>query len=286
MTGAHPWCSVITVVRNDEKALRHTVRSVASQTLVNGIEHLILDGASTDGTVAIGEWAVEAYGARLRSERDGGIYNAMNSGLAWAAAPMALFLNAGDAFHDAQALERARDAWTAHSFSWGRWSVRFVDGDGRATRPLESAAFDRTRFLRGRLPVFHQGAVMSADLLRGLGGFDESLRIVADYDIMRRAVLAGVQPWVCDEPLVDVDSSGISTQQWRRSLWELHRTRTLGANRIDRATSALGIAGSMIEVGLRRGARTGAERVLGRGRVSGWRARAQGAASASTPPGR
>ncbi|MCU0448389.1 MAG: glycosyltransferase [Bernardetiaceae bacterium] len=89
-----PLVSIVTVTYNAAAYLEKTLRSVASQTY-GPVEHLVIDGGSTDGTL---ELVKRAGVARWLSEPDGGIYDAMNKGLALARGQWVNFMNAGDEF--------------------------------------------------------------------------------------------------------------------------------------------------------------------------------------------
>ncbi|MBK0382250.1 glycosyltransferase [Pedobacter sp. SD-b] len=93
-----PLLSVITVVFNNVKHIERTIKSVAQQTYPN-IEYLIIDGKSTDGTLAIIEKYKENIDIVL-SEPDKGIYDAMNKGLKLAKGDYILFMNSGDEIYD------------------------------------------------------------------------------------------------------------------------------------------------------------------------------------------
>lgn len=99
-----PLISIITVVYNRRTTLPLTLDSVAGQTH-DRIEYIIIDGGSTDGTMALLEER-QAEFAVLVSEPDKGLYDAMNKGLDRATGDFCLFLNAGDAFYAADSLER------------------------------------------------------------------------------------------------------------------------------------------------------------------------------------
>ncbi|MGI4749145.1 MAG: glycosyltransferase family 2 protein [Janthinobacterium lividum] len=93
-----PLLSVITVVFNNEKDIERTVLSVLNQTYPN-IEYLVIDGKSTDGTLKI----IKKYQNHLAvfiSEKDNGIYDAMNKGLAKATGDYVVFMNSGDEFYE------------------------------------------------------------------------------------------------------------------------------------------------------------------------------------------
>lgn len=94
--------SIITVVYNRINDLRVTIESVINQRFKN-YEYLIIDGASTDGTLEL----VKSYGDKIHqvySEKDGGIYEAMNKGLQKAQGEYIIFMNAGDSFYSADVL--------------------------------------------------------------------------------------------------------------------------------------------------------------------------------------
>ena len=92
--------TVITVTYNSLSTLRETLASVAAQTHTD-LEHIVIDGGSTDGTVAMLE-AAGPTGPRWVSERDGGIYDAMNKGLRMATGELIGFLNSDDTYADTE----------------------------------------------------------------------------------------------------------------------------------------------------------------------------------------
>ena len=99
--------SIVTITYNAEKVLQRTLDSVRSQTYRN-IEHLIIDGASKDGTLELVrsyELGVKDYEVRVVSEPDRGIYDAMNKGLRIATGDYIVYMNAGDTFHEKETLE-------------------------------------------------------------------------------------------------------------------------------------------------------------------------------------
>ena len=269
MKQGSPQLTVVTVVRNDPQALRLTLASLQEQDL-DDVEHLIVDGASTDDTGQVAAGAAADYGARVISEPDQGVYDAMNKGISLSRGTHIQFLNAGDTYTSSDEL-----AWAVAQLrtgtAWLRTRVRFVDEDRNPTRPLAAAAVAFTDFAWGRQPVFHQGAFMAQRLLSDLGGFDTDLTIAADFDLSLRALAAGVTPQVSDRVTVDVDAAGLSTEEWRKSLWEMHRSRTSDPINMPRGRSWSATAGKTLETGARRGIRKTADAVLGRERVSRWR---------------
>ncbi len=104
MEAFKPVLSVITVVYNNVNDIERTIKSVINQSYSN-IEYIIIDGASTDGTLAV----IEKYKAnisQLVSEKDKGIYHAMNKGLSLAKGDYVLFMNSGDEIYETNTVEK------------------------------------------------------------------------------------------------------------------------------------------------------------------------------------
>lgn len=258
-----PWLTVATVVRNDPAALELTLASVGEQD-TGLLEHLVVDGASTDGTTELAkDWAQARPWVRVISEPDTGIYNAMNKAVSAARGSHVLFLNAGDDFADTDAVAAAHADWRAHQYQWGRYLVQMVDAARRPSRPVDDAPLDPVRLERADQDPQHQGAVMSRKMLEDLGGFDERYRIVADYDLTRRALAAGYQPWEGRRVLTLVDDAGVSTGNWRESIREVHHVRTAGAGVAARAAAAVQSAKRWGTVSVRRAVRRTANATMG-----------------------
>ena len=96
--------SVITVVRNAQETIADTIKSVANQTYSN-VEHIIIDGASTDNTLAIIEQHKDQI-ASIVSEPDNGLYDAMNKGVLLATGDVIGMLNADDVYQDETVLQQ------------------------------------------------------------------------------------------------------------------------------------------------------------------------------------
>lgn len=117
-----PFVSVLTVVRNDVGGIERTIRSVLRQDYPR-VEHIIVDGGSTDGTLEV----IRAFDERIDywiSERDSGIYDAMNKAVALARGEWLSFLNSSDFFHDESTLSSLRSLADG-----AREGIRLIYGD-------------------------------------------------------------------------------------------------------------------------------------------------------------
>ena len=153
-------------------------------------EHIIVDGASTDGSDGIcGNYVLAEKSVFFVSEKDSGIYNAMNKGIKLASGSHLAFLNSGDVLADEGVLERISLAITNDkSLDLIYGDLSLVDGDGRVKREWVSGTYNRTKLYYGWIPP-HPMTTISASVLKDVGNFDERLDISADYDLMLRVLL-------------------------------------------------------------------------------------------------
>jgi glycosyltransferase len=179
--------SIITVAYNSARTIGDTLESLGAQSH-SDIEHIVVDGGSTDGTREI----VAARGSavsRFVSERDEGIYDAMNKGLSMATGDWVGFLNADDTFADSQSVERiAYAAMTGTDVIYG--DLLYVDeAMDRTIRYWQAGEFRPERLRLGWMPP-HPTLYVRRSITQSLGGFDISLRIAADYEYMLRLLTA------------------------------------------------------------------------------------------------
>ena len=181
--------SIVTVCRNSEAFIADALASVDRQTWPD-IEHVIVDGASTDGTLAI----VRAHAdprRRVVSEPDAGIYDAMNKGLARATGDVVGFLNADDFLADDGVVARIASAFGDDPdllATYGDLDYISADADKRTIRRWTSRAFSASLLRRGWMPP-HPTFYVRRPLLERVGAFDTRYRIAADYDFMVRCLL-------------------------------------------------------------------------------------------------
>ena len=180
--------TVITVCFNSAASIAHALDSVAAQTHPD-IEHIVIDGASTDDTVAI----VRDRGkhvARLISEPDRGIYDAMNKGLKLATGELVGFLNADDMFAHRDVVASiafAAQQDPAADAVYGDIVYVRADRPDQVLRYWRSGEFTRSKLRFGWMPP-HPAFYVRAARLAEIGPFDDQLRIAADYDFVLRSL--------------------------------------------------------------------------------------------------
>ena len=200
--------SIITVARNAAATIGDTLRSVAAQSH-GDIEHLVIDGASTDATAAI--VAAEATPhTRFVSEPDGGLYDAMNKGIARATGSLIGFLNADDLFCRTDAISLlAAGIGDADAVSAGVAIVAAAD-IGRLSRAYPSRPFAPWMLRFGHMPP-HPGFYATRRAFDRIGPFDPAIRIGADFEWMVRFfAVHGLRAEPVSETVVTLRDGGVS----------------------------------------------------------------------------
>lgn len=179
--------TVITVTYNSISTLRETLDSVASQSHAD-VEHIVIDGGSTDGTVALLE-ASTPRGRRWVSGPDAGIYDAMNKGLNMATGELIGFLNSDDVFADGNVLAdlALRCAAQAADAVYGDLVYVQPTGDRVTVRHWKAGEFLPARLARGWMPP-HPTFYARRSLIEAVGKFDTKMRVAADYEFMLRCL--------------------------------------------------------------------------------------------------
>lgn len=205
--------SIVTINRNNASGLRNTMRSVLGQGYSN-FEFVVVDGASTDGSVDVINEYASAFGGRLKwiSEPDNGIYNAMNKGLSMASGEYVEFLNSGDCLIAADVTERMVQSLDANGHPpilYGNMVKSFPDGKRLRDLCFAGKEISLLGFYTGTLN--HSPAYIRKELFDRFGLYDESLRIVSDWKwYLQVIVLGGVQPVYANIDVTLFDMTGIS----------------------------------------------------------------------------
>lgn len=205
-----PLVSVVMPVLNGGVPFVTAMDSVLAQRYEN-VELIVVDGGSTDGTLAVLERNDRCIDVWI-SERDDGVYQAMNKGIELASGDMVAILNADDGYAP-DALQRAVAALRASEagYTFGSVVVRDTHGLPRFTaHPLADCTAEAHR-PTGRMPFPHITMVVRRSLYHALGGYDTRYRIAADYEFALRLLrndatgieLPGILGWVTQGGMSD-----------------------------------------------------------------------------------
>jgi len=177
--------SVITVTYNSAKTLEDTLKSVNSQDF-NNIEHIIIDGGSSDNTLGILESYKDSL-AVIVSEPDEGIYDAFNKGLALASGDVVAILNSDDIFYDDNVLSLVAEAFdsTGCDVVYGDAVLVRHDDLFSVVRFWKSSKFILGSFKDGWHPP-HPSFFVRKAAYDSFGNFDTSISVSADFELMLR----------------------------------------------------------------------------------------------------
>ncbi len=205
--------TIVTINRNNASGLRKTLQSVLDQTLTD-FEYVVVDGASTDGSVDVIENYSKLFGPRMKwiSEPDKGIYNAMNKGIGMASGEYVEFLNSGDCLAGPDVVERmltALEEMACPSILYGNMLKDMPDGKILKDRCFAGQNITFLGFYTGTLN--HSPAYIRKDLFEKYGLYDESLKIVSDWKWYLQAIILGTEkPVYADIDVTLFDMTGIS----------------------------------------------------------------------------
>lgn len=173
----NPKISIITVVYNGQGLIERTVKSVVNQTYTN-IEYLIIDGASKDNTLAV----IQPYTSKITkivSEKDNGIYDAMNKGLQLATGDYVLFINAGDELFSTSTLEEVFSTQSYADAYYGNTAVTNESGERLGDRRLAPPEQLTSKSLKHGMCVSHQSFIARRTLCPN---YNLNYQISADFD--------------------------------------------------------------------------------------------------------
>ena len=177
--------SVITITYNSEKTLRDTIESVLGQTYPD-IEYIVVDGKSKDSTCDI----VRSYGDRISrfvSEKDNGLYDALNKGIGLATGDVVGFLHSDDIFASTETIKLVAEAFIRFKVDSVYGDLVYVDqyDTSKIIRFWRSGKFSRMRIMTGWMPP-HPTFYAKRSVYEQYGGFNTTFRIAADYESMLR----------------------------------------------------------------------------------------------------
>lgn len=179
--------SIITVTYNSEAFLEQTIRSVIDQTYKN-IEYIIIDGASTDNTLSI----IAQYKNNIQhllSEKDNGIYDALNKGIAMATGDIIGILHSDDFYTSNTVIEKIVAKITTDKSDAVYADLYYVDKNNtdKITRKWHSGNYSHGAFVTGWMPP-HPTFFVKKEVYKNYGAFNLNFKTSADYELMLRLI--------------------------------------------------------------------------------------------------
>ena len=210
--------SLITVTYNSDKHLAHCIDSVLHQDYPN-IEYIVVDGASTDGTLAV----IEQYGDVIDkwiSEKDGGMYDAINKGIKLATGNIIGILNSDDFFASATAVSKIVRCFEENNVDSVYGDLVYVHEEDTANiyRYWKGSAYNRQAFHWGWMPA-HPTFYVRRELVEQLGGYETHFYSAADFEFMTRYLYKHrISAAYLPELIVKMRKGGMSNCGWQRRL--------------------------------------------------------------------
>lgn len=212
--------SIITVCYNSVRNLSNTILSILQQKHRN-FEYLVIDGNSNDGTQELLHYCEQFFGSRLHwiSERDKGIYDAMNKGLQMASGDAIGFLNADDVYHHPAVLDTIDATLSRHPEADAvHANLDFINEQGAVTRHWAGHAYRPGAFQRGWMPA-HPTFYCRRRCFERFGVFDCNAGTAADFELMLRFIEKHhIRTCYIPEKLIEMRIGGVSTSGIRAIL--------------------------------------------------------------------
>jgi len=210
-----PLISIITVVFNGAKNIEKTIKSVIGQSY-QSIEYIIIDGGSTDGTLAI----IDKYRqdiSTLVSEPDDGIYDAMNKGISLANGKIIGIINSDDYYEEhiiAYIVAESRKSLSP-GIIYGNMNI--INSEGKIVHTLKKSNHEKL-IPRMSMWVPHPTVFVSREIYRTIGVYNTEYKISADYEFLVRSYKRGVQFHKINKIISSFQLGGISTSESKKIL--------------------------------------------------------------------
>lgn len=208
-----PLVTIVTITynlkkNNREVFFRQCVESVRNQNYKN-IEHLVIDGASKDGTIDLIKEYADMGWVKFFSESDRGVYDAMNKGLARAEGKYITFLNSDDYYQNSDAVGISVNALESTGSDYSFADTQGINAENN--KPLDIWKGNISRLPFGN-HYCHQSMFIKTDVLRELGGFDTSYRVSADSELMVKLASLNKKHVYIPQCIVSYRSGGLSNK--------------------------------------------------------------------------
>ncbi|WP_293912786.1 MULTISPECIES: glycosyltransferase family 2 protein [unclassified Sphingobacterium] len=185
--------SIITVCYNSEKTIRNTLESVASQTY-DDLEYIVIDGGSSDSTLDIINTYTDKI-AIIKSEKDKGLYDAINKGIACSTGDVVGIINSDDVFYNQDVVsDVAKIFRSSTDLDAIIGNIVQEDHTGRILRKYMSNTWQPSKLKQGFMPP-HPSIFMYRKLFDTYGGYSLDYKIGADYELIIRYFLIHKIKW-------------------------------------------------------------------------------------------
>jgi len=201
--------SIITACFNSAATIRDTLKSVSQQTYPD-IEHIIVDGASSDDTLNI--VSEFPHVGKVASGRDKGIYDAMNKGIRFSSGDVIGILNSDDVYANGNVISMVMEEFKRSSAEAVYADLQYVKHNdlNKVTRTWHSGNFSKRKFYFGWMPP-HPTFFVRKQVYEQLGTFNCNFRSAADYEFMLRVLLKNnVRVAYIPEVIVKMRAGGVS----------------------------------------------------------------------------
>ena len=232
--------SIITAVHNRRNSILEAIASVQRQRDVD-LEHIVVDGSSTDGTTEIARSALRPQDL-LISEPDRGIYDALQKGLAAATGEIIGLLHSDDEYADRNVLRDVHRSLAEVDVDGVYGNLDYVSQDdpGRVVRHWRAGEFSERRLRWGWMPP-HPTLFVRRRVLESHGGYDSSYAIAGDYDAILRYFGSGQLNFAyLDRVIVKMRVGGASNRSLRQIIRKSREDlRAVRANRVGGVTTVM-----------------------------------------------
>jgi glycosyltransferase involved in cell wall biosynthesis len=211
----NPKLTVITIVYNNVRDIERTMLSILGQTY-NNIEYIIIDGLSNDGTLQV----ISKYRdhiSKLVSEKDEGIYDAMNKGLAIATGDYVIFMNSGDEFYDADTIAAVFASANDADIYYGETEMINDAGQSLGQRRHQAPASFNWRGFKYGMSISHQAIYIRRALTEP---YDSRYQLSADIDWIIKAAKKAKTIVNVNRYVAKYLVGGMSKKKHRQSLQE------------------------------------------------------------------
>lgn len=208
--------SVVTVTLNSVQSLQSCLNSIGNQSYKN-LEHVVVDGLSTDGTLNIINKNIERIDVFV-SEPDSGIYDALNKGFKLAAGDVVGILHSDDFYYDNSVLERVADEFENSLVDYVYGDIQMINDEGLQARYWKAGPLPDGRIVSTQIP--HPSLFLSKKLIHQLSPvFDSTYKISADLkqQLIFTNILGAKGSYI-PLPLVKMRIGGTSTKNFKAYL--------------------------------------------------------------------